>query len=46
MQTIITKACKELGIKPIPSKRVRIAFHYDFVLLLCFYQILSSFFFH
>ena len=45
MQTIITKACKELGIKPIPSKRVRIAFHYDFVLLLCFYQILSSFFF-
>lgn len=22
MQTIITKACKELGIKPIPSKRV------------------------
>lgn len=22
MQTIITKACKELDIKPIPSKRV------------------------
>lgn len=22
MQTIITKACKELGITPIPSKRV------------------------
>lgn len=22
MQTIITKACTELGIKPIPSKRV------------------------
>lgn len=22
MQTIITKACKELSIKPIPSKRV------------------------
>ncbi|KAI7731613.1 hypothetical protein M8C21_019681 [Ambrosia artemisiifolia] len=24
MQTIITRACKELGIKPIPSKRVNI----------------------
>lgn len=22
MQTIITRACNELGIKPIPSKRV------------------------
>ena len=26
MQTIITKACKEIGIKPIPSKRVGIVF--------------------
>jgi hypothetical protein len=29
MQTIITKAGRELGIKPIPSKRVR----YDYALL-------------
>ena len=26
MQTIITKACTELGVKPIPSKRV-----YEFI---------------
>jgi hypothetical protein len=31
MQTIITKAGRELGIKPIPSKRVRMA-----SLCLCF----------
>jgi hypothetical protein len=44
MQTIITKACKELGTKPVPSKRVRML-HYDFVLLFCLYQILSLFVF-
>jgi hypothetical protein len=26
MLTIITKACKEIGIKPIPSKRVGTVF--------------------
>ena len=29
MQTIITKACKELGTKPIPSKRVSVALPLD-----------------
>lgn len=28
MQTIITKACNELGIKPVPSKRVRMVFSF------------------
>jgi hypothetical protein len=33
MQTIITKAGRELGIKPIPSKRGR--YDYDLLFSLC-----------
>lgn len=34
MQTIIAKACKELGIKPIPSKRVSMVVLIRFLLFL------------
>lgn len=36
MQTIITKASNELGVKPVPSKRVCIVFCGLYVLLHCF----------
>lgn len=39
MQTIITRACNELGIKPIPSKRVSNGRH----LLLCFLEVICAF---
>lgn len=32
MQTIVTRACNELGIKPVPSKRVRFDFYILFAL--------------
>jgi len=35
MQTIITKACKELAIKAVPSKRVSNIFFGLHVLFLC-----------